>query len=473
MHAALLLAALAAAPDGEPARPDVVFILADDLGFGDLSAMRAYGGADDIQTPHIDSLFADGLTFTHFRANCTVCSPTRAALMTGRFPASVGVPGVIRPWPEDNWGCVADDRVFFPELLRDAGYRTALVGKWHLGGDEHNGDWNNPADRGFDLHRGFRGGMLSDYVAHTRRFPDGSDRNVMTEPGTEGRHATDLFTDWAVEFLEAQGAARRLAATAKREPFFLELAYNAPHTPIQPPAEWVERVTAREAGIDPKRAELVALIEHMDAGVGRVLAALDDAGLAGDALVVFTSDNGGLLRAAADNGPHRGGKEDLYEGGLRVPCAVRWPGRVEPGATTDVPATTMDWAPTLASVGDAWTTDESGSDMHGVDLTDVLEGRGDGVAEMLRDRVLHVTRREGRPAVWAGKTGDAVIAGDWKLVQNRPFQARELFHLADDPGETTDLSGSNRPELLELSRLMQDRRRLDGAVPFQAPTVAE
>ena len=469
MHATLLLAAALAAPAD---RPNVVVILADDLGFGDVSAMRAYGGAGDVRTPAIDSIFAGGLTFKNFYANCTVCSPTRAALMTGRFPASVGVPGVIRPWAEDNWGCPAEGRVFFPTLLRDAGYRTMLVGKWHLGGDDHNGRWNHPFDRGFDDHRGFRGGMLSDYVAHTRRFPDGTDRNVMTEPGTAGRHATDLFTDWAVEFLERSAAD---AATGDDRPFFLLLAYNAPHTPIQPPAEWVAKVTAREPGIAPKRAKLVALVEHMDAGVGRVLAALDDTGLTGDTLVAFTSDNGGLLAAGAHNGPYRGGKEDLYEGGLRVPCAVRWPGVVKPGTTTAVRAATMDLAPTILDAADGWGgTDADSLDvrggMHGESLDDVLRGEEGPFAE---GRALHFTRLEGRPAVWAGKTGDAVIAGDWKLVQNRPYQPRELFNLADDPHEERDLAAANRPKLLELSQLMQDRRRLDGAVPFQAPAVAD
>ena len=469
MHAALLLAAaFAAAPDGGPVRPDVVFILADDLGFGDLSAMRTYGGASDVRTPHVDSLFADGLTFTRFRANCTVCSPTRAALMTGRFPASVGVPGVIRPWPEDNWGCPAEDHVFFPELLRDAGYRTAVVGKWHLGGDGHNGTWNDPSDRGFDSFRGFRGGMLSDYVAHTRRFPDGSDRNVMTEPGTEGRHATDLFTDWAVEFLRQVRTERD---GGDDRPFFLELAYNAPHTPVQPPAAWVAKVTAREPGIDPKRAKLVALIEHMDAGVGRVLAALDEAGLADGTLVVFTSDNGGLLGAGANNGPHRGGKEDLYEGGLRVPCAVRWPGVVTPGTTTDVRAMTMDWAPTLASVGDAWKPDESGSDMHGVDLTDVLEGRGGGRRRHAR-RPRAARHPPRGPAGGLGRQDPAtrVIAGRLEARPEPPVPGPgSCSTMGDDPGETTDLSASHRPKLLELSQLMQDRQRAGRGGPVSRP----
>ena len=478
MPAALLLAALAAAPAPAPDRPNVLLIVADDLGFGDVSATRPYGGAADVRTPHVDSLFADGMTFANFRANCTVCSPTRAALMTGRFPASVGVPGVIRPWPEDNWGYPDPAVPFLPEYLKRAGYATALIGKWHLGGERHSGPGNAPGERGFDHFRGFRGGMLSDYVAHTRRFPDGSDRNVMTESGTAGTHATDLFGRWAGEFLFER---RQRTDGGDPAPFFLTLAYNAPHTPIQPPPEWVDRVTDREPGFDPQRAKLLGLIEHMDHSIGEVLAAVEDYGFEENTLVIFTSDNGGLLRVGAHNGPHRGGKEDLYEGGLRVPCAVRWPDVVEPGSVSRVPATTMDLTPTILEAcdavpgpgdkgDDAVDYETAFADMHGDSLLGVLEGGGGGFPA---DRVLHFTRREGRPAAWAGKTGDAVIAGDWKLVQNRPFQARELFNLADDPGETTDLADANRPKLLELSQLMQDRQRLDGAVPWQAPTVAD
>ena len=463
MLAALALAFAAVQP-GSNDRPNVVFILADDLGFGDLSAMRQYGGAEDVQTPHIDSIFADGLTFTNFYANCTVCSPTRAALMTGRFPASVGVPGVIRPWPEDNWGYLSPDATLLPAYLKRAGYETALIGKWHLGGEPHNGAFNDPLRRGFDLFRGFRGGMLSDYVAHTRRFPDGSDRNVMTDESVAGTHATDLFSDWAVEYLNERAP--------DGSPFFLYLAYNAPHTPIQPPAEWVTTVKAREPGIAPKRAKLVALIEHMDAGVGRVLAALDGAGLRENTLVVFTSDNGGQLSAGANNGPFRGGKEDLYQGGLRVPCAVRWPGAVEPGATTDATALTMDWFPTLLNVSRV--RDYGGRlsvppDTDGIDLTGSM-AQPDWLPD---DRPLHFTRREGRPNQWAGQASHAVIAGGWKLVQNRPFDQLELFHIAEDPGETTDLIDSQPAKAKELGRLLTDHTRRNGAVPWEAPVVAE
>ena len=246
MLAALALS-LAAVQPGFNDRPNVLFILADDLGFGDLSAMRQYGGAEDIRTPHVDGLFADGLTFPNFYANCTVCSPTRAALMTGRFPATVGVPGVIRPWPEDNWGYLSPNAPTLPALMKSADYDTALIGKWHLGGDPHNGAFNDPTDRGFDLFRGFRGGMLSDYHAHTRRFPDGSDRNVMTDESVAGTHATDVLSDWAVDYIRGR--------EDQRKNFFLYLAYNAPHTPIQPPPEWVEKVAAPRDRHRPEAGE--------------------------------------------------------------------------------------------------------------------------------------------------------------------------------------------------------------------------
>ena len=454
---ALSLAAVTPTPGQASAlRPNVLFILADDLGFGDLSVMRKYGGAADLRTPHIDSIFADGLTFTNFSANCTVCSPTRAALMTGRFPASVGVPGVVRPWPEDNWGYFSSDAPTLPALMKAADYDTALIGKWHLGGEPHNGAFNDPTDRGFDLFRGFRGGMLSDYYAHTRRFPDGSDRNAMTDESVAGTHATDVLSDWAVDYIHSRDD--------RRKNFFLYLAYNAPHTPIQPPPEWVDKVVAREPGIDPKRARLAALIEHMDAGVGRVLAALEDSGLADDTLVVFTSDNGGQLSAGANNGPYRGGKEDLYQGGLRAPCAVRWPGVVRPGTTADATALTMDWFPTLIEAAGG----EVPAGLDGVSLLPTLRGSD----APLPDRPLHFTRREGRPNQWAGQASHAVIAGGWKLVQNRPFDPLELFHLAEDPGETTDLIREEPAKAKALGRLLTDHTRETGAVPWAAPALA-
>ena len=225
---ALLLAALLAAPQPAAGPPNVVFILADDLGFGDLAVQ----GAGDMRTPHLDALFASGLTFDNFYANCPVCSPTRAALMTGRYPGFAGVPGVVRPWPEDNWGYLRPDLKLLPAHLKGAGYETALVGKWHLGGEPHNGVMNHPLDRGFDRFEGFLGGMLSDYNSHVRRYPDGTEKNMMRR-GRElvdpRGHATDLFSDWAVDYLQERGKAQ--SRLGELSPFFLYLAYNAPAHP--------------------------------------------------------------------------------------------------------------------------------------------------------------------------------------------------------------------------------------------------
>ena len=237
-------------------KPNVIVILADDLGYGDLSAW----GGRDLRTPNIDALAASGVRFDRFYANSPVCSPTRAALLTGCYPDTVGVPGVIRTAPANSWGYLAANAQLLPARLRDAGYHSALIGKWHLGLEAP----NLPNERGFHHFHGFLGDMMDDYYLHRRH-----DRNYMRlndrEIDPQG-HATDLFTEWAIEYL----ASRK----SQPEPFFLYLAYNAPHAPIQPPPDWLERVNQREQGISVKRAKLVALIEHMDAGVGRVMSAL-------------------------------------------------------------------------------------------------------------------------------------------------------------------------------------------------------
>ena len=239
--------------------------------------------------------------------------------MSGRYQDLVGVPGVIRTHAENSWGYLRHDAVLLPALLKSAGYHTAIVGKWHLGLAAP----NVPNDRGFDFFHGWLGDMMDDYYTHRRHNINymRRDRQQIDPQG----HATDLFTDWSVEYIN------RHAATHRDEPFFLYLAYNAPHTPIQPPSEWVERVRQRQPGNDLKRAKLVALIEHMDEGIGRVLKTLKETGLADNTLVVFTSDNGGQLNVGANNGPLRDGKQSMYEGGLKVPMAAVWPGRIEPG----------------------------------------------------------------------------------------------------------------------------------------------
>jgi arylsulfatase A-like enzyme len=419
-------------------RPNVLFILADDLGLGELSAY----GAPDCRTPHLDSLARTGLLFRNAYANSTVCSPTRAAFLTGQYPDRAGVPGVIRDTPADSWGYLRPDATLLPARLKQAGYHTALVGKWHLGDTLP----NLPNARGFDHFHGWLGDMMDDYYTHLRNGRNGLRLN--TRPITPTGHATDLFTEWALAYLRSR--------RGQRQPFFLYLAYTAPHFPVQPPADWLRRVQAREPGLSEKRAKLVALIEHLDDGIGRVLAALRANGQAGHTLVVFTSDNGGLLADEARNGPWRGGKQDLYEGGLRVPTLVSWPGTVRPGTRTDAVTMTMDWHPTLLEV--AGVPLPAGLD--GTSLLPTLRGQPQAL-----NRPLVWMRREG--AGYEGRDYYALRHGDWKIVQNSPFEPFALYNLAADPGETTNVKREHLPTYRDLSRLLQNHIQRAGAVPWQ------
>ena len=236
----------------DQSRPNVLLILADDLGYGDLSSQ----GATDLKTPNIDRIFKEGIQFSNCYANSTVCSPSRAALLTGCYPDLVGVPGVIRTYEENSWGYLSPNATLLPKELKRAGYHTAIVGKWHLGLEAP----NLPNLKGFDEFYGFLGDMMEDYYTHIRdknNYMRINDKVVSPEG-----HATEVFTNWALEYLHQQ--------EKKKDPFFLYLAYNAPHAPIQPPKEWLDKVTAREPKISEKRAKIVALIEHLDFNVGRV-----------------------------------------------------------------------------------------------------------------------------------------------------------------------------------------------------------
>jgi len=264
-------------------------------------------------------------------------------------------------------------------------------------------------------------------------------------------HATDLFTEWACDYLREQPDG---------DPFFLYLAYNAPHTPIQPPEDWVDRVLEREPRIDPERAKLVALIEHLDHGIGQVLGILRETGLDTNTLVAFSSDNGGLLRVGADNGPLRDGKGTLYEGGIRVPAAVRWPGRIEAGARSERIALTMDLMPTIL-------------DTAGVPLEHDIDGRsllptlfGEDQEEWKRD--LFFIRREGG-SFFQGGTIEAIRRGDWKLLRSRPGDPFELYNLNDDPKETTDLSSVETARFKVLREELLAHQEQYEDVPWQPP----
>ena len=426
------------------ARPNIVIILSDDHGYGDSSA---YGGTN-IQTPHIDRIATSGIRFTQFYANSPVCSPSRAALMTGRYPDLVGVPGVIRTHAENSWGYFDPETVTLPEKLREGGYHTTIVGKWHLGLEEE----NHPCNRGFDRFRGFLGDMMDDYLTHRRHGHNYMRDNADTiDP--EG-HATELFTEWAVEAIRER--------SAEDSPFLLYLAYNAPHTPIQPPDEWVERVQRREPGISEKRARYIALVEHMDDGIGRVLDAIEESGIASDTLVVYASDNGGQLDVGACNGPWRGAKQDMYEGGIRVPCCAMWPGHIPAGQVTDQVAMLMDWFPTACDAGRVPVSHP----IEGQSILPLLQGSPMDSS----DRSYYWVRREGgasRGNRFFGQDYHAVRRGDTKLLHNNAFAPLELFDLGTDLEEQEDLSATDHPQMEDLCRLMQTQVQKAGSVRWQ------
>jgi arylsulfatase A-like enzyme len=234
------------------------------------------------------------------------------------------VPGVIRTQPEQSWGYFNPSLPTLADCLKQAGYRTALIGKWHLGFASP----NLPGERGFEFFHGFLGDMMDSYTTHLRHGRNYMRRNTQ-EISPEG-HATDLFTSWACDYLAEQAASSR--------PFFLYLAYNAPHFPVEPPAEWLARVKARDPALAETRAKNVAFVEHLDAGIGRVLDTLEATGLARNTVVAFASDNGGSLPHGQRNDPWRDGKQSHYDGGLRVPFLLRWPGVVRAGSRCPMPA---------------------------------------------------------------------------------------------------------------------------------------
>jgi len=420
--------------------PNMLVILVDDLGYGDLSSY----GAKDLETPHIDSLVQSGLRWDRFYANCPVCSPTRAALLSGRYPDLVGVPGVIRTHAKDNWGYLDPKATLLPQMLSKAGYHTAIVGKWHLGLESP----NTPTERGFDFFHGFLGDMMDDYYHHRRHGQHYMRRNK--EPIHPEGHATDLFTLWASEYITER--------KDHDQPFFLYLAYNAPHTPIQPPDAWFQRVKAREPGITDRRAKLVALIEHLDAGIGEVIDALKESGQLDDTLIIFTSDNGGQLNVGAQCGPHRGGKQYMFEGGIIVPACAVWPGVIEAGRRTDQLNMTMDIFPTLC-------------DIAGIQRNQTIEGesflpllKGDRTPHRTRDMIW--VRREGNMR-YQGRDYYAFRRGDWKLVQNSPFEPYSLYNLQQDPMETTDVSRRNPSIHRMLTRALMDHIQAAGSIPWQ------
>jgi len=403
-------------------KPNIVFILADDLGFKDVGY---HGGS--IKTPNIDKLASEGVRLEQFYVQ-PVCSPTRSSLITGRYPMRYGLQvGVVRPWAQ--YGLALEERTL-AQALKEAGYTTAICGKWHLG---HLDSKYLPTARGFDHQYGHYNGAIN-YFTHIR--DNALDWHRDDEPLREEGYTTDLLADESVRLIERHDLSR---------PLFLYVPFNAVHSPFQAPEPYIDMYK----NIKAKNKRIYAgMVTCMDDAVGRIISALDKRGIRRNTLIIFCSDNGGV-DGVADNGPLRGHKAQLYEGGVRVPATATWTGVLKAGSIVRQPLHIVDMYPTLIKL--AGGSLEQSLPLDGKDAwPTIAEGKPSPHDEIL----LNVTPANG-----------AIRCGDWKLVHNGDIGANgagekagkdvfELFNLADDLSEKNDLSDKNPDKLRELkSRL--------------------
>jgi arylsulfatase A-like enzyme len=404
----------------EPPRPHIVHIVADDLGWRDVG----FHGSPDIKTPNIDRLAAAGARLDQFCVT-PLCTPTRAALLTGRYPFRYGLQSFVIP-ASGTYGLPTDERLL-PQALKEAGYRTAIVGKWHIG---HADPKFWPRRRGFDHQYGCLSGQIDYFTHEVAGVPDWW-RN--DQPIQEVGYSTTLFGDEAVRLIQEHDPAR---------PLFLYLAFNAPHTPYQAPKEYLDRY----AGIaNPIRRTYAAMVTAMDDQIGRVVEALDRRDMRDRTLIVFHSDNGGLRDPefageepawpASDNGPYRGGKGTLYEGGTRVVALANWPGHIEAGSTVDQPMHAVDLYPTF--VGLAGVRSDEGKPLDGVDVwAAISQGKPSPRTEVVYD---------------LEPSAAGIRQGDWKLVWHAALPwAAELFNIAEDPYEKADLAAKHPDKVAAL-----------------------
>jgi arylsulfatase A-like enzyme len=437
----------------EAPRPHIVFLLADDLGWGDVGF---HGG--DVATPRIDALAASGVRLEALYAQ-SLCSPTRAALLTGRYPMRYGMQeDVVRAWAHD--GLSLRERLL-PTALREAGYATAMVGKWHLG---HARREYLPTSRGFDHHYGPYTGWI-DYFAHTH--DGGLDWHRDGRPLREQGYST---------FLLAEEAARFVRERDRRRPFFLYVAFNAVHAPYQVP----EAYLAGRAGMPEPRRTYAGMVAALDEAVGRILDAIDRAGLRRETLVVFASDNGGAGPGRLSRStPLRGGKKTLLEGGTRVVAAVAWEGRLAPGTVVREPLHMVDWFPTF--VGLAGGSLEQPLALDGRDAWATLSAGAPSPHDVL---LLH-----------AAPTRGAIRMGEWKLLLGRfdpgsdgvarpggtapaaSLDRVELYRPGDDPSERRDLAAEFPEKVRELRARYEALAReavaprFDPAPPTEPPAL--
>ena len=446
--ALLLCAALVEMPtaqrSGESSKPNILLIVADDLGYADVG----FTGGKEIRTPNLDALASSGARLQQFYVQ-PVCSPTRAALMTGRYPMRHGLQvGVVRPWAQ--YGLPLEERTL-PQALKEAGYATALVGKWHLG---HFQRAYLPTARGFDRQYGQYNGMI-DYFTHIR--DGGFDWHRDDRASYDEGYSTHLIAQEAVRFIrESDG----------RKPFFLDVSFNAPHAPHQVPDKYKEPYVHLQ---EPRRT-YAGMVAAMDEAVGQIAAALDAKSLRQNTLIIFSSDNGGPAPGkVTDNGRLRAGKTTLYEGGVRVAAFTAWTGRIKPGTVVNAPLHMVDWYPTLLTIAGASLSQKLPIDGHDA-WPAITAGKPSPHTEIL----LNATPQTG-----------AIRVGDWKLVLNGNYNSEiadaelgtdsasranlvELFNLANDPFEKDNLADKH-PDKVKMLRARYDTLAAQAVPPKIKP----
>ena len=433
------------APPDVP-QPNVIFILADDLGWAELGC---YGNRFN-ETPHLDRLARQGIRFTQAYAAAPVCSPYRASFIAGQVPARVGITDYLRPNDPKHLGT---EHVTVAEMFKRAGYATGIIGKWHLTGYVHHGAKEvPPAEHGFDEvicseRRGIGGGSYF----HPYHF------NPEIKPRLPGEYLVDRVNLEAVGFIERN----------RERPFFLYVSHYAVHTALVGKPELVAKYEAKpHSGQGPRAARnnphLAAQLESIDEGVGRITEKLAELGLADRTIVIFTSDNGGETRVTS-NAPLFGGKSMLYEGGIREPLVVRWPGVVPPGTVSDTPVSSIDFYPTFLEA--AGLAPDPRQTLDGVSILPLLKDPQAG----LPPRALFWHYPLERPHFLGGRSSGAIRDGDWKLLELFDTGELELYNLADDPREATDLAPAMPDRAAELrEKLAAWRARVGAQVPGAA-----
>jgi len=435
-------------------RPNIVFVFIDDMGWRDVGFM----GSEYYETPNIDKLAGQGMVFTNAYSNAPNCAPARACLLSGQYSPRHGVYTVgsssrgkskqRKLIPIENTTDLDSNIVTIAEAIKPAGYVSASIGKWHLGNDPELG----PVGQGFDVNVG---GYSAGHPVKGYFVPY---NNPELPDGPQGEYLTDRLTDEALNFIEAN----------KNQPFFLYLPHYAVHTPLQAKAEIIEKYKEKPGSNGQNNPKYAAMIESTDEGVGRILDKLDELGLAEDTIVFFFSDNGGVKNITS-NEPLRGGKGMLYEGGIREPMAVRWPGVVEPGTTCDTPVIGVDLYPTIVRMTGA--RRPRGKLLDGVSIVPLLMGQSDLEREAIFwhfPAYLQGKAEGARDPHFRTRPAGAVRVGDFKLIEYFEDGDLELYNLADDISEQNNLVDSMPEKATELHQIMLAwRKEVNAPVPTE------